>query len=124
MIEVVASPVALVPYWTYLIPVFIALVGCIQVWGLAYISRRIDRGTIATEKTTAAVNTMEAQINSNMEKQIRQAIAEAIAQERLRARAERDQRSPLPVEVVSGPGVDKPLKVAAEMENKKLKEGT
>jgi hypothetical protein len=99
MNEAVAAPVAAVPYWTYLIPVFIAIVGCIQVWGLAYIGRRIDkgteatnRGTVATDRATAAVNGMEQQINSNMEKQIKQAISEAIAQERLRVKLEKESQ--------------------------------
>jgi hypothetical protein len=87
----VTAPVAIVPYWTYLIPVFIAIVGCIQVWGLAWIGRQIERGTKATEDTTKAVNGMEQQINSNMEKQIKQAIAEAIARERLRAKEEKER---------------------------------
>ncbi len=43
--------------------------------------------------TTSAVNSMEKQINSNMERQIKQAINEALAKERLRVN-EAEARSP------------------------------
>jgi hypothetical protein len=89
MNEAVTAPVAVAPYWTYLIPVFIAIVGCVQVWGLAWLGQRVNKGTEATNRTTTAINDMEHQINSNMEKQIKQAIAEAIAQERLRVSEEK-----------------------------------
>ena len=78
------APVARVPYWTYLIPVIIAFFSLVQVLGLAWIGTKVDATTEQQAKTTSAVVTMEKQINSNMERQIRQAISEALAQERLR----------------------------------------
>src|ERR1043166_1885567 len=90
--------VAPVPYWSYLIPVVTALIATIQVLGLAYIgvkmgdvkqgvavvSQKVDEGKQAT-------TVLEKQINSNLEKQIKQAIAEALAVQALHFNEEREK---------------------------------
>ena len=47
----VAAPVAEVPYWTYLIPVFIALIGMIQIVVLAWINAKAKTALVNTEET-------------------------------------------------------------------------
>lgn len=71
------------PHWTHLVPVFIAIISLVQVFGLAWLSMKVGNTNAAVQDTTVAVNKMEEQINSNMERQIRQAIGEALAKERL-----------------------------------------
>ena len=106
----VAAPVAEIPYWTYLIPVLIAAIGAGQTIVMAIIAQRVkgakeslqntlldsrsiskdDRASKANEAkkdnqdTKDAVNILEKQINSNLERQIEASINKAIADERLR----------------------------------------
>lgn len=96
----IAAPVAVVPYWTYLVPVAIAFIGLVNTLGLAYITAKFSKGKAeivtgidqtkkAVEESKEAVVVLEKQINSNLDKQIRASIAEAIATERLRVSQER-----------------------------------
>ena len=56
----VAAPVAEVPYWTYLIPVFIALIGMVQIVVLAWINAKAKTALVNTEITkTSSINTAE-----------------------------------------------------------------
>ncbi len=75
-----------VPYWSYLIPLGIALVGAIQVLGLAMINRRINSHKVAIvdriSEAKESVVDLERQINSNLDRQIQQAVIAAIAKER------------------------------------------
>ena len=82
------AAVAPVPYWTYLVPIFSAMILCIQVLGLAYISYKTATNKTeivkAVDETKESVVVLEKQINSNLEKQIQASIEKAIANERLR----------------------------------------
>ncbi len=82
-----------VPYWSYLIPVVTAFFALVQVLGLAYITAKFGPakqeviGKIAETKN--AVEVLEKQINSNLEKQIKQAISEALAVQALHFQEEK-----------------------------------
>lgn len=89
--------VAKVSWWVHLVPVFVAIIGLIQAAGFLWVGNSVQHTTSAVigvksavagveEKvtdTTRAVDQMEKQINSNMERQIKSAIEEAIAKYRL-----------------------------------------
>lgn len=53
------APVAIVPYWTYLIPIGIAAIGMIQVLGLAvigYLMSGVKQDAAATAKSTEKIH--------------------------------------------------------------------
>lgn len=66
----------------------IAIVGAIQAIGVAFINSRVN-DMVNTQ--VHSVDGLERKINSNMERQIRQAIAAAIAEERLRVMEGREE---------------------------------
>ena len=50
----VATPVAEVPYWTYLIPIAVAFIAMVQTVLVAYFGRAVKQSVAATEKSAAA----------------------------------------------------------------------
>ena len=81
-------PVGIVPQWSYWVPVVTAIVAAAQVIIMGYFAvqtERIKHEVIGAQKeTTEAVNVLEKQINSNLEKQFADFRAMVLAQERER----------------------------------------
>lgn len=75
-------PVFSQPYW---VAIIISVISAVQVLGVAFVNRQVQSTVrVSTGAMKESVDILERQINSNMARQINQAISEAIARERLR----------------------------------------
>ena len=75
MVAEVAAPVAVVPYWTHLTPILIALIGAIQVLGLGFIAAKfggakreiigqLDQVKASAADTATSVEKVHVAVNS------------------------------------------------------------